>query len=203
MLTLTSSQDMKIHLRHFLPLLALLLVSCKTDYAQLPTYTGNKQLQAVIETPAGSNHKLVYDQEKKEFVNDKMAGQDRVIGFLPYPANLGFIPSTEINHKGKGLEILVLSERLEAGTVAEVIPIGLMQLETEGELQHIVVAVPARPSERQIEATNYTGLSVDYPAVKAILEEWFANHNPAASTNFVGWRDEKFAEKEIQRWMRL
>lgn len=194
---------MKPYITYCLPLLALLLFSCKTDYAQLPTYTGNKQLQAVIETPAGSNHRLIYDQEQKAFVNDKKAGQDRVIQFLPYPANLGFIPSTEIDSEGKGLEVLVLSERLETGTVAEVLPIGLMQLETDGALQHIVVAVPARPSERHIEATNYRALSVEYPAVKKILEEWFANHNPAANTSFVGWRDEQFAEKEIQRWMRL
>ncbi|MCJ8165163.1 inorganic diphosphatase [Pontibacter sp. E15-1] len=189
--------------RYLTLLLAVLLCSCNTDYASLPTYTSNKQLQAVIETPAGSNHKMMYDAEQKAFVNDKDAGQDRVIGFLPYPANLGFIPSTEINKEGKGLEILVLSERLETGTVAEVIPIGLIQLETDGELQHIVVAVPARPSERPINATNYTSLSVDYPAVKDILQRWFAHSNPAANTNYVGWRDEKFAEKEIQRWMRL
>jgi len=194
---------MKRRLQSYLPLLALLLFSCKTDYAELSTYTGNKQLQAVIETPAGSNHKMVYNREQKAFVNDKHAGQDLVVGFLPYPANLGFIPSTEINRNGKGLEILVLSERLETGAVAEVIPIGLMQLETGGELQHIVVAVPAMPSERQIEATNFNGLSVDYPAVKAILQNWFAHYNATARTNFVGWRDEKFAEKEIQRWMRL
>ena len=194
---------MKSYITYCIPLLALLLVSGKTDYAQLPTYTGNEQWQAVIETPAGSNHRLIYNQEQKAFVNDKMAGQDRVVQFLPYPANLGFIPSTEINSDGKGLEILVLSERLETGTVAEVLPVGLMQLETDGELQHLVVAVPARPSERQIKATNYRALSVEYPAVKKILEEWFANHNPTANTNFVGWRDERFAEKEIQRWMRL
>ncbi len=194
---------MKRYIGRYLPLLALLLFSCETEYASLPTYTSNKQLQAVIETPAGSNHKLVYNAGKKEFVNDKDAGQDRVIGFLPYPANLGFIPSTEIDREGKGLEILVLSERMETGTVAEVTPIGLIQLETDGELQHIVVAVPARPSERQIEATNYRGLSVDYPAVKTILQHWFANYNPTANTRFVGWRDEKFADKEIQRWMRL
>ena len=186
-----------------LPLLVLLLFSCKTDYAELPAYTGNKQLQAVIETPAGSNHKLTYSREKKEFVNDKDADMDRVIGFLPYPGNFGFIPSTEIDHNGKGLEVLVLSERLETGAVVEVVPIGLMQLETQGELQHIVVAVPARPSERHIEATNYAMLSQDYPAVKTILQSWFAHHNPTTRTKFVGWRDERFADKEIQRWMKL
>jgi inorganic pyrophosphatase len=187
----------------YLTLLCGLLYSCITDYADLPAYTGNKQLQAVIETPAGNNHKLIYDHEKKEFVNDKAAGMNRVIQFLPYPANLGFIPSTEIHRNGKGMEVLVLSERLETGSVVEVVPVGLIQLETDGELQHIVVAVPARPSERQINATNYVGFSQEYPAVKTILQNWFANYNPTANTRFVGWRDEKFAEKEIQRWMKL
>jgi inorganic pyrophosphatase len=186
-----------------LPLLCLLLFSCKTDYAELPAYTGNKQLQAVIETPAGNNRKLIYNHETQEFVNDKAAGKDRVVEFLPYPANFGFIPSTEIHHNGKGMEILVLSERLETGTVVEVVPVGLLQLETAGELQHIVVAVPARPSERQINATNFVALSHEYPAVKTILQNWFANYNPTAKTKFVGWRDERFAEKEIQRWMKL
>ncbi|WP_162053816.1 inorganic diphosphatase [Pontibacter pamirensis] len=194
---------MRRYINLYLPLLALLLFSCQTDYAELPAYNGKKQLQAVIETPAGSNHKLVYSRKKKEFVNDKDADMDRVIDFLPYPANFGFIPSTEIDRNGKGLEILVLSERLETGAVAEVVPVGLIQLETAGELQHIVVAVPARPSERRIDATNYVALSKEYPAVKTILQNWFANYNPAARTSFVCWRDEKFADKEIQRWMKL
>ncbi|MHA6249713.1 inorganic diphosphatase [Pontibacter sp. CAU 1760] len=189
---------------HYLLLLALAVLSaCQPDYADLPTYTSNKQLQAVIETPAGSSHKIRYDAAQKEFIPEKEAGNDRVVDFLPYPANLGFIPSTEIDREGTGLEVLVLSERLESGTITEVIPIGLLQLQTNGELQHIVLAVPARPSERQIEATNFKGLSIDYPAVKAVLQHWFGNYNKAKGTTFVGWRDERFADKEIQRWMRL
>lgn len=187
---------MKLYTSLCLPLLALLLFSCKKDYAELPAYTGNKQLQAVIETPAGSNHKLVYNRENKEFISDKFADMDRVIGFLPYPGNFGFIPSTEIDSNGKGLEILVLSERVETGAVVEVIPVGLIQLETAGELQHIVVAVPARPSERRIDVTNFVALSQEYPAVKTILQNWFANYNPAARTSFVGWRDENSPTKK-------
>lgn len=169
----------------------------------MPTYSANKQLQAVVETPAGNTHKLVYDKEKQEFVPDLDAGHEREVNFLPYPGNFGFIPSTEIDKNGRGLEVLVLSERQEPGTDMEVIPVGLMQLERGGELRHIVVAVPARPSERQLDATNYENFSTKYPGAKAILQIWFANYNKAAGTRFVGWRDEKFAEKEIQRWMKL
>lgn len=186
-----------------LPLLALLLSSCKTDYTELATYSGNKQLQAVIETPAGNTRKLVYDRKKQEFVPDQDAGQTREVDFLPYPGNLGFIPSTETDKSGKGLEILVLSGRQEPGTEMEVIPVGLMQLENSGDLRHIIVAVPARPSERQLDATNYNSFSTQYPGAKAILQIWFTNYNKSAGTRFVGWRDEKFAEQEIQRWMKL
>ncbi|GAB3828329.1 inorganic diphosphatase [Pontibacter rugosus] len=194
---------MKSYTYLLLLLLPLLFSSCQTDYTELPTYSGNRQLQAIIETPAGNTLKLVYDKEKKEFVADKEAGQARKVGFLPYPANLGFIPSTEINKDGSGLEVLVLSERLESGTTAEVIPIALMQLENAGELRHIVVAVPARPSERQLDATTYASFSKEYAPAKAILQIWFSNFHKSAGTRFVGWRDEKFAEKEVQRWMKL
>ncbi|MCX2738687.1 inorganic diphosphatase [Pontibacter anaerobius] len=194
---------MKTHTLYLLLLPLLILFSCQTDYTALPTYSANKQLQAVIETPAGNTLRLVYDQEKKEFLPDLNAGHERQVNFLPYPGNLGFIPSTEIDKDGKGLEVLVLAERKEPGTEMEVIPVGLMQLENRGELRHIVVAVPARPSERQLDATNYESFSKNYPGAKAILQIWFSNYNESANTRFVGWRDEKFAEKEIQRWMKL
>ncbi|WP_276497982.1 inorganic diphosphatase [Pontibacter litorisediminis] len=184
-------------------LLLLVVVSCKTDYSELPTYSANKQLQAVVETPAGNTRRLVYDRQKQEFVPDLDAGHEREVDFLPYPGNLGFIPSTEISKDGRGLEVLVLAERQEPGTEMEVIPVGLIQLENYGELRHVVVAVPSRPSERRIDATTYESFSKNYPGAKAILQIWFTNYNKSGNTNFVGWRDEKFAEKEIQRWMKL
>lgn len=188
----------------YLLLCALLaLCACQRDYNELPTYSGNRQLQAVIETPAGNTTRIVYNREQKEFIPDEAAGMARQVGFLPYPANLGFIPSTEIDKNGKPLEVLVLASRMEPGTEAEIIPVGLMQLENAGELRHIVVAVPARPSERQIDATNYRMLSENYAPVKAILQIWFDHYHRASGTRFVGWRDEKFADKEVQRWMKL
>ncbi|QCR25205.1 inorganic pyrophosphatase [Pontibacter sp. SGAir0037] len=183
--------------------LSIVLSSCQTDYANLPTYTPTKQLQAVIETPAGSAHKLIYSQENKDFVADKEAGRDRVISFLPFPANFGFIPSTQTNSTGKGIEIVVISERAEPGTVMEVIPVGVLQLETAGDLEHIIIAIPARPSEQLITTSDYTSFSRQYPAIKEILQQWFMHHNATAKTRFIGWRDEKFADQEIQRWMKL
>lgn len=180
-----------------------LLASCQTDYAALPTYNGKKQLQAVIEVPAGSSTKLHYNRQTKAFEAEQQAGQDRIIPFLPYPANFGFIPSTETNAQKKPLEVIVLAGSVASGTVMEVIPLGVLQLETAGELDHKIIAVPARPSERSINASDYNSFTADYPAAKAILQQWFVHHNPTAKSKFVGWRNEQFAEQEIQRWMKL
>ncbi|MFT2010097.1 inorganic diphosphatase [Pontibacter sp. 13R65] len=184
-------------------LLTLLCSACKTDYANLPTYTPNKQLQAVIETPAGNNHKMVFDRTSQEFISEKEAGKDRIIRFLPYPGNYGFIPSTEVGGKGAPLEVLVLSERAETGTVIEIIPIGVLQLEIAGELHPQIIAIPARPSEQLISAHDFRSFSKQYPAIKKILEDWFLHHNAAAKTRMGGWRDDKFADQMIQRWMKL
>ncbi|MBD1398399.1 inorganic diphosphatase [Pontibacter sp. JH31] len=195
---------MTTYLRYTLLLLQfVLLASCQTDYASLPTYNPNKQLHAVIEVPAGSAVKMHYNQQTKAFEVDKLAGQDRIIDFLPYPANFGFIPSTETNAQKKPLEIVVIAGSVEAGTIMEVIPVGVLQLETDGELDHKIVAVPARPSERSINASDYNSFSRDYPAAKAILQQWFVYHNPTAKSRFIGWRNEQFAEQEILRWMKL
>ncbi|MDX5418460.1 MAG: inorganic diphosphatase [Hymenobacteraceae bacterium] len=195
---------MTTRLRYTLLVLQLmLLASCQTDYASLPTYTSQKQLQAVIEVPAGSATKLRYNRQSKAFETEKHAGQDRIVNFLPYPANFGFIPSTETNAQKKPLEVVVIAGSMEAGTVMEVIPVGVLQLETDGELDHKIVAVPARPSERTVNASDYNSFTADYPAVKAILQQWFVYHNPITKSRFVGWRNEQFAEQEIQRWMKL
>ena len=75
----------------------------------------------VVEIPAGTNHKIEYDPSTDSFENDKKDGKDRVISFLPYPGNYGFIPSTLMNKDrggdGDALDILVIGESEPTGTV--------------------------------------------------------------------------------------
>ena len=52
------------------------------DYEYLPTYV-EQGINVVVEIPAGTNHKIEYDKENKEFVVDQRNGKDRIIDFLP------------------------------------------------------------------------------------------------------------------------
>ena len=93
------------------------------DFQYLPTYT-EQGINVVVEIPAGTNHKIEYDKENKEFVVDQKNGKDRIIDFLPYPGNYGFIPSTymdpAIGGDGDALDVLVIGESVPTGTVIPV-----------------------------------------------------------------------------------
>jgi inorganic pyrophosphatase len=180
------------------------VTGCKTDYQHLPAFSKNKQLQAVILTPAGSNSPHTYDAVKKEFKPAIDAGLTAKIKFLPMPGNWGFIPSTKYHNaaqEDKLLNVLVLSESVPTGTIQELTPISTLLLNIEDELTPIIIAIPARPSEQVVAATDYEDFANEHSAVKEILQKWFLNYQPEKKVRLVGWKDEKYTEDFIRKWL--
>lgn len=184
------------------------LSACRTDYAHLPTFsTDRKLLQVVVVAPAGTNHEQRYDADKKEFVPVQLAGADHLLEFLPFPGNYGFIPSTRLPTSttrpgNPPLAALVLAESEPAGTVMEVLPVALLLLDVNGELEQVVVSVPARPAQQILpHATDWSSLRRRYPAVRQSLNLWFQNRSRPGSTRIVGWKDEQAAAQQIKNLM--
>jgi inorganic pyrophosphatase len=129
-----------------------------------------------------------------------------VIDFLPYPGNYGFIPSTLVDEPDNGdpqpLRILVMAESVPTGTVMEVQPVGTLVLDKAGKVEHLIVAVPAKPSEQVMAAPDFETFSTKYPGAKEIIQRWFFHANPQEKIKVMGWKDEAFAEEQISRWMR-
>lgn len=177
----------------------------RIDYETLAARTENG-VNAVIEIPAGTNHKIEYDKEKGIFINDQKDGKDRVIEFLPYPGNYGFIPSTymapEKGGDGDALDILVLGESLPTGTVIEVTPIGALLLLDEGEVDTKIIAIPSDTSLQVIPIKGYRDFSIQYDGAKHIVESWFLYYDGLGTNQFNGWRDESYAMELIERWIR-
>lgn len=198
-----------------LPLLSLLLgtlnllCSCRTDYADLPTFsTEHHLLQAVVEIPAGTNHIQRYDPTTRTFRKVQRAGTDRVVDFLPYPGNLAFVPGTHTvptkrYPQGQPLVALILAESQPAGAVLEILPIALLRLDEAGTPRQLLLAVPARPSLRILPgATTWAALQRDYPHVRPMLEQWFRQTGTTAgSVRVAGWKDEQFAQQQVQEAM--
>lgn len=173
---------------------------------ELDAFTPENVLQAVIEIPAGSNAKIEYNSITKTFENDQIDGQDRIIKYLPYPGNYGFIPGTFSDPKtggdGDALDILVLSPSLPTGTVLQVIPIGVMKLLDNGETDYKIIAIPAEENLQTIQAATLLDLEKSYPQIKEIVTAWFLNYNPNDPSQNLGWENEKKALAEIQKSIR-
>ncbi|MEX0290465.1 MAG: inorganic diphosphatase [Flavobacteriaceae bacterium] len=180
---------------------------CKsTNYYALPAFTDNEAVNAIIEIPAGTNKKLEYDRAKNSFVIDQYENQDRVIAFLPYPGNYGFIPST-LSDPAKGgdgdaLDVLVISEAFETGSSIEVIPVALLKLIDDGEKDYKIIAVPRKMQDRVLEIVDFNGLKTKHPAVLKVLELWFLNYNTEDPASLEGWGDEKEALQEIKKHLK-
>jgi inorganic pyrophosphatase len=182
-----------------------LVTGCQTDYADLPTYSKERRLlQVVVEIPAGTNHEQHYDPATHKFVPTQKAGVERVVEFLPFPGNYGFIPGTRSTAQAataaaQPVQALVLAESEPAGTILEVVPIGVVLLDIDGALEQTIIAVPARPAQRILpDVTDWATLQRRYPAVRQALGLWFQHRTPSTAVRIAGWKDEKFAEQQIK-----
>lgn len=183
---------------------SLMFVGCHQtkEVYTLPALATESSINAVIEIPAGTNKKYEYNTLSKSFEVDIEGGKDRIIDFLPYPANYGFVPSTMVKSDdggdGDALDIMILAEALPQGAVIESIPIGFLKLLDNGEKDYKVIAVPKDKSLRIIQATTLDELTTEYGAILKIIELWFANYNKKDVSVVQGWGDELEAMQEIK-----
>lgn len=192
----------------WLVLLGLSLFQCQKapfgkNYQELPTF-GASGVHVVIEIPAGTNHKIEYQKEQKRFENDQENGQDRIINFLPYPGNYGFIPSTLMDPAqggdGDALDVLVLCESLPTGTVIETKPIAALLLRDNGEIDTKIIAIPSDSSLQVFPIQDFEDFLIHHDGAKRIIETWFLQYKGPNQMDLIRWEDNNYAMQEIEKW---
>lgn len=167
------------------------------------TFSENNNVNCIIEIPAGSNKKIELDKSSHKFVVDMRNGKERIIDYLPYPGNYGFIASTFSDRANGGdgdpLDVLVICETLKTGTILETKPIGMLRLLDDGEEDFKVICIPAERNLQTVSAETFDEFSEKYPQALEIIETWFINYNPVDPVKILGWGDEKEALAEIQK----
>lgn len=173
-------------------------------YSNVKTFSKDNLLQMVVEIPAGTNKKIEYDEGLNSFLIDKRDGVGRIVNFLPYPGNYGFIPSTKMDKErggdGDPLDVLLISESIDTGTIISVIPIGLLVLKDSNEIDTKIIAIPAEDKLRVINATSYYDLNKDYSALMDIIKLWFTSYKSNSLVEFIEWGNETDAITEIEQW---
>lgn len=176
------------------------------NYYTQPTYNDDQSVNVIIEIPAGTNHKIEYDSATNTFENDIEDNKIRVINFLPYPGNYGFIPSTLMDTgrggDGDALDVLVLGESLPTKTQIATIPIGVLLLKDRGELDSKIIAVPADSAKRVMQINDYQDFIIEYDSAKRLVEQWFLNYKGVGKMEFIGWKNDHYARQEIEKWLK-
>ena len=178
-------------------------VSATANYNSLNAIADGA-LQAVIEIPAGTNHKMEYDPQAGAFLNDRLNEQERVIDFLPYPGNYGFIAGTLLDKAqggdGDPLDVLVIAEAMPTGTMVRVVPIAALLLKDKGELDTKIIAIPADENLQVLKAKNFIDFMLRYDQAKLIIEQWFMAYKGQGAMEFLRWEDDRYAWSEVKKW---
>ncbi len=110
-----------------------------TDLETLPLgEEAPRVVHAVVEVPVGSRNKYEYDGELGAVVLDRV-----LPGSLRYPADYGFIPSTE-TERGDALDVFVAAyDAVFPGCVVRVRPVGALETSDSKGHEFNIFAVPA------------------------------------------------------------
>lgn len=153
-------------------------------------------INAVIEIPSGTHDKFEVSKETGQIVQDIEDGLPRKIKYIGYPGNYGMIPKTllspETGGDGDPLDVIVLGEQLQKGSVVEIKLIGILKMLDEGEVDDKLIAVMVNNSIFS-DVNSFNELKKLYQGITEILEMWFTNYKGSNKVIVNGFEDEKKA----------
>ena len=153
----------------------------KNFFHEYNAFNNDGTINVIVEIPAGDNDK--WELWKKdgsirwEFQNNSF----RKIKYLPYISNYGFVPQTlfskEIGGDGDPIDVILLGERIERGSVIKGKILGLINMKDEGRLDSKIVAVNQNSFVFNSSiVNNFDDLNANYPGALEIIELWFQNY---------------------------
>ena len=185
-------------------ILLFALQSCKqhseenllTSYAAKTT---EGSINAVIEIPSGTRQKWEINKKTGVLEWEQVAGKGRIVDYLGYPGNYGFIPKTLLSKDqggdGDPLDVLVLGDPVSRGSVVPCKLIGVLHLQDRGEQDDKLIAVAKNTSFSVIESIE--DLNENYPGVTTIIEIWFTNYKGKGLMKSSGYGDAAAATKVL------
>lgn len=136
------------------------------------------KIQAVVEIPAGTLDKWEVDKETGYMKWEIRDEKPRVVQYLGYPGNYGMIPRTLLSKESGGdgdpLDIIILGQPVERGSIVKAQLIGVLRLLDGGEQDDKLIAV--------LDDSPFSGinsieeLNQEFIGVADIIQTWFVNY---------------------------
>ena len=132
-----------------------------------------------------------------------MINKKRIINFISYPGNYGFIPQT-IAGDGDPLDVIDLDPSAIRGTTAPVNIIGGLYFKDKKETDIKIIAINPKGSFKDIE--NSDDLLYEHSSITEILKLWFLNYKKPGKMVFIKYLNKSeshdIIEKAHLKWKR-
>lgn len=144
----------------------------------IPASFDEKLVNVIIEIPTGTIDKWEVNKESGDLEWEIKSGVPRVIDYLGYPGNYGFVPQTILSKENGGdgdpLDVLVLGLPVERGSIVQAEIIGMIKLLDRGEQDDKLIAVSANTNFSNIQSLEE--MEKKYPGVIDVVSTWFAHY---------------------------
>ena len=167
----------------------------------IPALASDSTYNAIIEIPSGTNQKWEVNKEtgKVEWIKIN-PDSGRVVEYLAYPANYGFIPQTllpkEAGGDGDPVDIFVLGPAIERGQKVKVKLIGIIHMLDNNEEDSKLLAVTAQNPVLQTQTLQK--LKDNYPGIVEILQTWLSHYKGGKVVELKSVGDEKEAADYVK-----
>ena len=173
-----------------------LMMACqeKKSFDDLQTYSKDGKPHFIVMNPAGSVEKFQYDNKSNGFKVKTTDGVTESVGFLPFPANFGFFPSTHSEGEDKGdlLYGFLISPEFSIQTMIDYKPLAAVSVNASGKEMQLVLGIPDDKLLR-IDSEDISELHED---MKTIFSLWLTNAYGVES--IVQWHDATYAAELIK-----
>jgi inorganic pyrophosphatase len=159
-------------------------------------YKKGKDYQILVEIPTGTREKWEVNHKTGHIEWEFRDGKPREVKFLAYPGNYGFIPQT-LSGDNDPLDIIVLSEAVERGSIQQVKVIGMLKLLDGGESDNKVIGIIDNGAFDKIDSLSE--MLIKQPTVIPIIKQWFEGYKKPGKMVFLGYEDKKETIKYIEK----
>lgn len=178
-------------------------VNNTTNYLRdIAAFTTDSLVNVVIEIPAGTNQKWELNKETGRIEWERVTPDSlRIIDYLAYPANYGFVPQTLLPETtggdGDPVDVFVLGPAIARGIIVSVRIVGIIHMLDDDEMDSKLLAVSAE--NEGLHAETFQMLVSKYPGVLEILQIWLSNYKGQGRIEILSVQDEEHAYRFLEK----
>jgi inorganic pyrophosphatase len=165
-------------------------------------FTSDSLVHVVIEIPAGTNQKWELNKVTGRVEWERITADSlRIIDYLPYPANYGFVPQTLLPEASGGdgdpVDVFILGPSIDREEIVKARIIGMIHMLDDGELDSKLLAVDVN-NPHGFNVKTYEMLLNEYPGALEIIKMWLLNYKGTDRVKILSVNDEKDAIHTIK-----